>query len=117
MSIQNNADELESINHEIKRLNDLVKKLKIRSKELEKNITSFLHEKNQPGIKYKDTTIILITKPKQNYISKKKQKESTLDLLRQNGIQNPQKLLQDLTELKKADCVEQSKLVIKKIKK
>ena len=117
MSIQNNADELESITTEIKRLYTLIKKLKNRSKELEINITSFLNEKNQPGIKYKDTTIILTTKKKQNYISKKKQQESTIELLRQNGVQNPQKVLQDITEMKKADCIEHSKLVIKKNKK
>ena len=71
MSIQNNVNELKEINTEIKRLKGITDGLRKRSTQLEKNIISYLNEKNIPGVKDKDTAIIIENKKKRINISKK----------------------------------------------
>ena len=66
MSIQNYVSELKEINTEIKRLKGVMSELKKRSTLLEKNIISYLNEKNIPGVKDKNTAIIIENKKKKN---------------------------------------------------
>ena len=63
-SIQGNVQELKEINVEIKRLQNETKKLKKRGQELEKFIISYLNEKEQPGLKYQNTAILIENKAK-----------------------------------------------------
>ena len=59
MSIKSYVDELEEIQHEIKRNNIKIVQLRQRIKELEANIKTYLNEKGQPGLKYKGKAIII----------------------------------------------------------
>ena len=81
MSIQNYVTELKEINTEIKRLKGVSTELKKRSMQLEKNIISYLNEKNIPGVKDKDTAIIIENKKKRINVSKKSAEQESIKIL------------------------------------
>lgn len=115
MSIKNYVNEMNLINAEIKRVSAHLKNLRKKSKELEEYIVIFLKQKDQPGLKYDNTAIIVETKAKR---TSKKKSEAEIDALRvleENGVENPQKVLQEIIEARKGYEIEQKKLKIKKI--
>ncbi len=81
MSIQNYVNELKEINTEIKRLKGVTSELKKRSIQIEKNIISYLNEKNIPGVKDKDTAIIIENKKKRINVSKKNAEQESIKIL------------------------------------
>ena len=78
MSIQNYVTELKEINTEIKRLKGVSSELKKRAMKLEKDIISYLNEKNIPGVKDKDTAIIIENKKKEFPVARKMQNKNQL---------------------------------------
>lgn len=115
MSIKNYVNEMNLINAEIKRVSAHLKNLRKKSKELEEYIVIFLKQKDQPGLKYDNTAIIVETKAKR---TSKKKSEAEIDALRvleENGVEDPRKVLQEIIEARKGYEVEQKKLKIKKI--
>jgi hypothetical protein len=93
-----------------------IKKLRDRKKELEEKICKFLEEKDQPGVKYKDTAIIL-EKNKYTRIPKKKAKkeEDCLAVLRHYGIGNAEKIFNELVETMKGDEVPKNAVRLKSV--
>ena len=53
MSLTEKFKEVESINTEIKNLNNSLKKLRSRKKILENEIQNYIESKSKPGFKYK----------------------------------------------------------------
>ena len=117
MSIQSDVKELNDINMEIKRLNYRARQLRQRKKFLEENIAEFLKSKDQPGVKYHNTAIILENKEKRGYKKEKDKDVDALEVLRKHGIKYPEEVLGDLLEARKGEKIETSKLKIQKIKK
>ena len=62
MSIKGDVTELKEINKEIKRLNDRKRILNKRVKVVEQKIIKFLESKEQPGVKYQGTAVLLESK-------------------------------------------------------
>jgi hypothetical protein len=115
MSIKAYIDELNNINNEIKRNNSINKKLRERAKELESNITSYLHVKDQSGLKYNGQAILIENK-EQRLIKKKKEKyQDSIMLLESVGIENPVDVYNKLEDAKKGEAIEKTKLTFKKI--
>lgn len=114
-SIQASVKELKEINIEIKRLRTEASKLKKRAMEIEKYIISYLNEKEQPGVKYQNTAIILENKPKRITKSKKEIESDSLKVLENYGIQNAKEVLNQILESRKGDKVQLQKVKIQKI--
>ena len=114
-SIQNNVQELKNINTEIKRLQIETKKLKKRAQDIEKNILSYLNEKEQPGLKYQNTAIIIENKAKRIIRSKKDVDSNAIKILEENGVYNAREILNKIKESRKGDEVQMQKVKLQNL--
>jgi hypothetical protein len=116
MSIKSDVLELQSIRQEIKALSAKATILRKKAKEIEERIQEYLRAKDQIGLKHQGTAIILEEKEER---AKKKNKDKDQDatyILERYGIQNPEKVLQEILEARKGEKVPKTKLQIKKYK-
>lgn len=117
MSIVNFINELQSIYIAIAKNNKDNASLRKRSKLIEQNIAEYLESKDQPGVKFQDTAVVIDKRPKWSYKSKKNTEEDSLKILEEYGISNPKEVLDELLKARKGDEIETKKIKIKKIKK
>ena len=117
MSIQGKVNELNSIKNELTILSKRGKALRIKKKEIEKEINDYLEAKDQPGLKYQGTAIIRETKTVRKPKKKLDQKYDALDILEKYGISNAEEVLKELADSKRGSPEETSKLKIKSYKK
>lgn len=117
MSIQGQVNELNSIKNELKALRITGANLRKRAKQLEDEIKEYLEEKDQPGLKYKGTAIIREVTTKHKSKKKVEQKNDCIQILENHGINNPDKVLEELNKAKKGSPTEHTKLKFKKYKK
>ena len=115
MSIKGYVDELEQINLEIKRNNIRNKALRQRAKELESNISLYLAEKGQQGLKYKGRAIIMENKEKRQVKPKKEKQSSIISLLEEWGVTDTSEALTRLEDVQKRSPVEHQKIKFKKL--
>ena len=90
--------------------------LRKRSKVIEQNITEYLESKDQPGVKFQDTAIVVDKRPKWSYKSKKDTEEDSLRILEDYGVSNAKEVLDELSKARKGNEIETKKIKIKKIK-
>ena len=81
MSIVNFINELQSIKLAITKHNQENASLRKRAKIIEQQITEYLESKDQPGVKFQDTAIIVDKQQKYSYKSKKDTEEDSLKIL------------------------------------
>jgi hypothetical protein len=117
MSIQGKVNELNSIQNELKSLRLSGVTLRKRAKQIEHEIGEYLDMKNQPGLKYKGTAIIRETSSKRRIKKKNEQISDALDVLEKYGVDNPEKILDEIVETRRGSPEEYTKLKFKKIKK
>jgi len=116
MSIQSYLNELNSIKSELKTIRTRGTLLRSRAKKIEEHIKEYLDSKEQPGLKYKGTAIIREIKTKHNNKKIVEQKADCIQVLEKYGINNPEKLLEELHDAKKGHPIEETKLKFKKYK-
>lgn len=114
--IQNAVNEYKEINTEIKRLTKTASELRKRATYIEKNIISFLNEKELPGVKDNRTAVIIENKKKTVTRNKKNIEKQTLKILEENGVQNPKQILEEITKVRKGEQVELQKVKMQEIK-
>lgn len=115
MSIQSYVTELESIKIELKILNEKKRKLKLREHELENNIATFLKSKEQMGVKYQGSKIVLEQKEKRANKKNKDKDIDSINILMNYGLNDPQKVLNEILEARKGEKVQTDKLKIQKL--
>lgn len=116
MSIVNFINELQSINAAIAKNNKENASLRKRAKVIEQDITNYLESKEQPGVKFQDTAIVVDKRQKWSYKSKKDTEEDSLRILEDYGVPNPKEVLVELSKARKGNEFETKKIKIKKIK-
>jgi predicted RNase H-like nuclease (RuvC/YqgF family) len=116
MSIQGKVNELKSIQNELTSIRKQTSGLRQRAKQLEQEIKDYLDAKDQPGLKYKGLAIIRETKPKHKTKKKADQKSDAIYVLEQHGIDDPEKVLEEILTARKGSPTEQTKLKFKKYK-
>ncbi len=116
MSIQGKVNELKSIQNELTTLRKRSAGLRQRGKQIEKEIKDYLDAKDQPGLKYKGIAIVKETKAKHKPKKKADQKADAIYVLEQNGIEDPEKVLEEILTARKGSPTEQTKLKFKKYK-
>lgn len=109
------VNELNNIMEELKIVRKRLRELNTRKAFLEKEIVDFCEEKEQPGLKYKGTTILAEEREKHLYKSKKDKMKDASEVLSKYDIDNPQDVLKELMEAMKGEAVEEKKIKIKKI--
>jgi len=116
MSIVNFINELQSIYAAIAKNNKENASLRKRAKVIEQDITNYLESKEQPGVKFQDTAIVVDKRQKWSYKSKKDTEEDSLRILEDCGVPNPKEVLDELSKARKGNEIETKKIKIKKIK-
>jgi len=117
MTIQSDMLELKSINTEIRRLDGIKKDLKGKASAVEKRIINYLQDKNEKGVKTKDlsgnnTGFILQTTQKTLTKTVTEKNKSSIEILRSNGVSNPEKVLKELEEGRRGNKIPVPKLKI-----
>lgn len=100
-TIKGDFEELGAINIEIKRNMEIIKKLREKKKTLETSITSYLNEKNLPGVKYNGDVIVIERKDRKISKNKKAREEELISLLRENGVHRAEELAERIKNVGK----------------
>lgn len=106
-------EELLSIDIEIKRNLEALKKLRERKRTLETNVKNFLHEKELPGVRCNGDLIVLERKNKLKVKTKKTRDEEIINFLKTNGVANADIIAKQLKSIGK-EQVETESLKISK---
>ena len=114
--IKSYVNELNQINAEIKHVSSHLRILRKKSKEMEEYIIAYLRQKDQPGVKYNGTAIIVESKPKRATKKKVEMEQDTLRVLEYHGIEDPKAVLEEIMEARRGHETEQDKIKIKKLK-
>jgi hypothetical protein len=116
MSIRADVQELEILRTEIKVLRRRMKTLRDKEKATEIRISSFLKARDQPGVKFQGTAIILEEKQKSLPKKPKDKDADTILVLERLGVSDPQKALQEIISARKGDTIHSNKLKVQKYK-
>ncbi len=117
MSIRAYIAELKEYNTEIKRLRDHMSSLKHKADDVKKKIADYLTEKEQDGVKYNDTAVILESKEKRAGKKVKDKDGDAMKVLSSYGVPNPKEALERILEARKGPLVERQEVKLKPIKK
>lgn len=113
MSIQAKISELHSLKQELSSIQKKASVMRKRMKQLELDIVAYLDSTNQPGIKYKGLAILKQEKQTSKIRPRKEQKENIINILYKSGIDNAEKVYDEIEKSKKGSPAEKKKLVIK----
>jgi uncharacterized protein YydD (DUF2326 family) len=117
LKLKADINELKNIEQELKRLNELMKPLRIRKKEIESNILKFMETSNNnqgiAAIKMSDVEVVAVEKKTREKLHKEEKEQHAIQLLKNSGIQNASKVYNDLQELMKGKEHTQNKLKFK----
>jgi len=116
MSIQSDIKELNELDLEIKRLLTQLVNIRKMKKNVENRISVYLNDKNQPGVKYNGSAIILERKEKRTRMSKKEKEQCAISVLNKYNISNSKNVLDEIQESMKGAPTEITKIKITKIK-
>ena len=114
--IVSTVQEIDILEREIKTMRISLSKLIKRKKELETTIIDFLDHKDQPGLKYKDITIISEEKDRHKRLKKTDRVDKGTHVLRKYGVHNAEEVLKELMINLKGDAVPYKTVKIRKIK-
>ena len=116
MSIQTDINELNLIEEELARIRKQATQLRKQKEVIEQRVLHFLETKDQPGVKFRGKAIIADKRTSRSYKNSKKKTEDGVSILRQHGIHDADKVLEEIIEAMKGEKIEKEKLKIKKIK-
>ena len=115
MSISRDVNELNQLNTEIKRLSAQLKNLRTQAKAVNERIADYLHQKDQPGLRFQGQAIFLEDKSVRKPKKKSEREDAAILILRGYGIDNPEGVLTELLESRKGSPQKVQKLKIKNI--
>lgn len=118
IGIKSLLTEINVIKNELKQRGDELKKLKLREKDIKAKISSFLKEKNQPGVKDTQQGIAVVAEKVKKTVRKKKKEEKTdtLNVLRHYMDDNKaQKIYNEIENSRTLEKVEKEMIKIVKI--
>lgn len=114
MSIRADVQQLQAIRAEIKALNDKKRKLREQELAVEGRIAEFLRAKEQQGVKYQGTAIVLEEKETHRNRPPKDRDAEAISVLARYGVPEPEKALSELMQARKGEKIIKQKLKIKK---
>lgn len=108
-------DELNALKMDLKRRNAETRNMNTRKKEIENEIATFLKEKDQPGVKYKGQAIIAKTVRTRSKKKKEVKMEDGKEVLLSYGIEDPERVLNELLLAMRGDAIEVTRVEIAKV--
>jgi len=96
MSIIEDVQELKRLQIEIKRQQTQLRDLRTHKKECEKRIMDYLETNDQPGLKFRDMTIIAQNTQRRRRKKKQEKQDAGLMILQKHGIYNSKEALDEL---------------------
>ena len=114
MSIQADINELNQIEEELSRMRKRMSQLRKQKEAVEQRVLQFLESKDQPGVKFRGKAILADKRTSRSYKNPKKKTEDGASILRQYGVHNADKVLDEIIEAMKGEKIEKEKLKIKK---
>jgi hypothetical protein len=117
MPISSDIDEFHNLTNEIKRLSITLKKLRNRRKKIESNIVEYLKFKEQKGVRYGDSALLIENKETRKRKKASECKIDSINILRRYGIRNAEEVLNELSNAKKGESTEVNKIKFLKPKK
>ena len=106
MSSSSYINEINSLDKEIKRLNDRLKQLRMQRKNASNNLYNYMNSHNIDSVGYgKDSISIKTVEPKtrKKIKPKKERKNETINLCREIGIPNPLEFFEKLEAIKRLE--------------
>ena len=113
--ITNTINELNKINQELKRLRIQIRTLNSRKTTLEKEIKTFLEEKDQPGLKYQGVSIMVEDSKKHKYMKQSDKINDCCQILTEYVVQDTTTVMTQLLKAMKGDEEDVTKLRIKSL--
>jgi ABC-type dipeptide/oligopeptide/nickel transport system ATPase component len=111
--IQDEMKELKAVEAELKSLNEKSKELRSRKKELTSSILDWLVKTDRPGCMYEEL-VVLRGEGKSKCPMKKKEKEAAaIKVLEEQGIQQPEKIYENIKTAMSGEREMEPKLSIK----
>jgi hypothetical protein len=117
MSIKAYVEELQNIQIEIKRNNIKNSQHRQRIKELESNITQYLNEKGQLGLKYQGKAIFLEQKELRPSKKKKDKEQALISFFEELGVSDPKSVYAKFQDAQKEAPIEKTSIKFKKLPK
>jgi hypothetical protein len=117
MSIKAYVEELQNIQIEIKRNNIKNTEHRKRIKELEANITQYLNEKGQIGLKYQGKAIFLEQKELRPAKKKKDKEQALISFFEELGVTDPKSAYSKFQDAQKEAPIEKTTIKFKKLPK
>ena len=108
--------ELKNVSSEIKRLNAEIKLLRLKKKDIEERVMEYLHEVDQPGVKYGDLVVLSKERTTRKRLKKKEKEENAVSVLENMGVTNPKEALQTILDSMKGEETVVESLQIKETK-
>ena len=115
MSIKETIHEMDRIKAVIARNNQENRALRKRLGVLEKDISEYLQENAQGGVKYNGRSIVVETKESHTRKGKADKQRDVISLLSDLGVSNPESAYSELLRAQKGEVVERKKLKINNI--
>jgi hypothetical protein len=112
MDIKSYVTELQSIKLELQKRSVETRRLRNEEKRVEEQITNYLDMKGQDGVTYKGWDLIIQKKDKHKRVKKQAVMDSTIDLLKRNGVKNAELLYNELNKVKIGSPITNRKLKI-----
>lgn len=108
--------ELKNVSSEIKRLNAESKVLRLKKKDIEERIMEYLHEVDQPGVKYGDLIVLSKERTTRKRLKKKEKEENAIGILEGMGVINAKEALTSILDSMKGEETTVESLQIKETK-
>ena len=109
-------EELEELEQEVTRNNQVNKRLRARMSEIKIEISEYLESKNQNGIKYNGRAIIREREKKRPLKKKASKKNDAINVLRQHGMDDAEYIYNSMMDAQRESPSSDYTLKIKKIK-
>jgi hypothetical protein len=116
MSIRSDVIELQTLQGEMKSLRARIKILREKEKTVMERISAFLKSRDQPGLKFNGTAVVLEQKEKATPKKQKDKDADTLLVLERLGIRNPEEALKEILTARKGETQPIEKLKVAKYK-
>lgn len=104
MSIQHDLDELNKLNIEIQRLQNIIQEYRKQKKLIEDRVKDFLRHQESQGVRYQDQAVLLESRDFRNKKRKTEKINDIASVLQKHGIQKSDTLLKDILEAQRGEA-------------
>lgn len=110
--ITNAVNDLKKIAEEEKRIKELLKQVRLHKKDLEDKIQTYLSKNNHTGVMLNNVIVENKTVTRNKPLSKVEKEKCITEVLRQNNIQAPEHIINDINKVTSSIKTTKTKIAI-----